>query len=667
MPRLAALLAASCCAVTGIAGAAEGVVVQYSEPLRDYVVEARVQAATAAATAPGVVELRFTALGREFELLLEPNARLETVAGRLGRAAGVAAYRGKVAGHERSWARIVLTPAGPAGLIADGSEIYALERRDDTAVRSEDAADSAIYRLGDVYLDAGTVACGVSTARVDAGTALALLESELEPLAQRGATTNLDVGVIADAEFSRSFGAAASSALLTRINNVDGIFSEQVGVQITAAKVDVFTDDFDPFTKTNASGLLDELAEFRGATAAQDALGLSHLFTGRNLEGTTAGIAFLGGVCGKRRSSDSLKRSFAAALSEARRGATVDSLIAAHEIGHAFGAPHDAESGSACETTPANFLMAPTINGSNTFSQCSIEQMQPKIAAAACLTPIFAPDLALTTPNPSQRVAAGQALDYVFAIANSGSEPATASRLTATFANGLIVGGVPEGCTAANQRVSCDLGDVAGGAGREIAVPIHGDTPGDYAVSASVTSPDDDVATNDSLDDVVAVLPVVDLALAGDPGTVQANAQLTVTASLANRGDFTASDVAVMATLTAGLRPEQAMLAGAACAISGQSVTCPAQALAARGEIVLALTVTGLAAGAQQVAVTASSGGADSNLADNNLAIAVSVSAPPDTGGGGGALGWSWLLALAAMVIGQRARRAGARGHCGGG
>jgi hypothetical protein len=661
MPRLAALLAASCCAVTGTAGAAEGVAVQYSEPLRDFVVEGRVQPATAAATAPGIVELRFTALGREFEVLLEPNARLASIEDRLGRMEGVAAYRGTVAGHERSWARIVLTPAGPAGLIADGSEIYALERRDDSVVASADATGSTIYRLADVYLDANAVACGVSSARVDAGTAFAMLAGELEPLAQQGATENLDVGVIADFEFSRSFGAGASSALLTRINNVDGIFSEQLGVQITAAKVDVFTDDLDPFTKTSPSALLDELAQFRGATPAQDALGLTHLFTGRNLDGTTAGIAFLGGVCGKRRSSDALQRSFASALSEARRGPTVDSLVAAHEIGHAFGAPHDAEAGSACETTPANFLMAPTINGSDTFSQCSIAQMQRKIASASCLTPVFAPDLGLSTPSPKQRVAAGKAVDYVLAVANGGSEPATASRLTATFANGLNVGQVPDGCTASGQRVDCNLGDVAGGAGREIAVPIRGDTPGNYTVSAAVSSPDDGAPANDSLDDVVAVLPVVDLALAGDPATMQANTQLTVLASLANHGDFTASDVEIEGTLSAGLRPDQATLAGASCAISGQSVTCPAQALAARGEIVLALVVTGVAAGAQQVALTASSGGADSNPADNSLAIAVSVSAPPG-GGGGGALGWPALLALAAVLIGQGARRPRAGG-----
>lgn len=658
MARLAPTLAAFCCAVTGIAAAADGVVVQYSEPIRDYAVEARVGAASAKTAAPGIVDLRFIALGREFVVVLEPNARLEPFVGRLRRAGDVAAaYRGKVAGHEASWARIVLTPAGPAGLIADGSEIYAIERADDSVVASGGRSQPTIYRLADVYLDPGAVTCAAAESRLDARTALAMLATELEPLAADAATRNLDVGVIADSEFSTSFGPAASSALLTRINNVDGIFSEQVGVQITAAKVDVFTDDSDPFMKTSASGLLDEVAVYRGATAEQDALGLTHLFTGRNLDGTTAGIAFLGGVCGKRRPSDPLHRSFASALSEARRGPTIDSLVAAHEIGHTFGAPHDAEAGSACAATPSTFLMAPTINGSDTFSECSIAQMQTKIATADCLTPIVRPDLALTTPQPQQRVPSGAPFDYLLAIANLGSEPATASRLAVTFDDGLEIVTSPEGCTAQGQAVACELGDIAGGAGRQVTVPLRAGMPGDYAVSASASSPGDAETANNSLADVVSVVPIVDLALAADPASVQANTQLTIVANVENHADFNADGVALVATLSAGLRADQATLAGAACAIAGQLVTCPPQALAARARLVLTLTLTGVAAGAQQVSVTASSGDSDSNPTDNNLAIAVSVSAPPDSGGGGGALSWLTLLVLAGAAGARRRRR----------
>jgi hypothetical protein len=640
-----------------MAAAADGVVVQYSEPLRNYSVEARSRAASAdTPTTPGIVDLRFIALGREFVVVLEPNARLEPVAARLGRDAGTAAYRGRLAGRESSWARIVLTPAGPAGLIADGSEIYALERADDSVVRGSGGSMPLIYRLADAYLDSGAVTCAAAEARVDASTALTALATELEPLQQQGAARNLDIGVIADFEFSESFGPAASSALLTRVNNIDGIFSEQVGVQITAAKVDVFTDDSDPFTKTSASGLLDEVAVHRGATAAQDALGLTHLFTGRNLDGTTAGIAFMGGVCGRRSQSDPLHRSFASALSEARRGPTMDSLVAAHEIGHTFGAPHDAEAGSACSATPPDFLMAPTINGSDQFSDCSLTQMQKKLATASCLTPVVTPDLALTAARPQQHVPTGASFDYALTISNLGSEPASRSRLSATFADGLGVGAAPEGCTAQGQRVDCELGDVAAGAARQVGITLQAGSPGDYAVTASASSPDDHVTANNSLDDVVSVLPIVDLALDAAPASVEANGQLTLVANVENRADVGASGVELVATLSSGLRADQATVAGAACTIAGQWVTCPPQVLAARGQIALTLTLTGVAAGAQQVSVTASSVDSDSNPADNNLAIPVSVGALPDSGGGG-ALSWCWLLALAASARLRRAWR----------
>jgi hypothetical protein len=604
------------------------------------------------------VDLRFIALGREFAVVLEPNARLQPFANRLGRDAG-AAYLGKLAGREHSWARIVLTPGGPAGLIADGSEIYALERADDSAVEGG-GAQPKIYRLADAYIDPVAVTCGAEEARVDAGSALAMLAKELAPLEQQGAERNLDIGVIADFEFSTSFGSAASSALLTRINNVDGIFSEQVGVQITAAKVDVFTDDSDPFTKTNASALLDEVAQHRGATPAQDALGLTHLFTGKNLDGTTAGIAFMGGVCGRRSSSDPLHRSFASALSEARRGPTMDSLVAAHEIGHTFGAPHDAEAGSACSATPPDFLMAPSINGSDEFSECSVAQMQKKLAAVSCLTPVVAPDLDLSTPQPQPHVPSGAPFDYVLTVANLGSEPASASRLSVTFASGLQVGAAPPGCSDDGARVDCELGEIAAGAARQVSVPLRADVPGDYAVSATATSTDDRSPANNSLADVISVLPIVDLALAADPGNVQANGQLTLVANLENRADVGASGVELVATLSPGLRADRAAVAGAACTIAGQFITCPPQALSPRGQIVLTLTITGVTAGTQEVSLTASSVDSDSNPADNSLAIAVNVSAPPDPGGGG-ALSWLSLLALAAAAR-QRRRGRGSAG-----
>lgn len=104
--------------------------------------------------------------------------------------------------------------------------------------------------------------------------------------------------------------------------------------------------------------------------------------TGRELlHDTTVGIAYLDTVCSLQ----------SASLTEARAGklsAALISLVAAHEIGHNFGAPHDGEAGKACATiSPGAYLMAPTLSTANSqFSQCSLDVIAQRVAAAQCLT-----------------------------------------------------------------------------------------------------------------------------------------------------------------------------------------------------------------------------------------------------------------------------------------
>ena len=62
------------------------------------------------------------------------------------------------------------------------------------------------------------------------------------------------------------------------------------------------------------------------------------------------GVAYSSALCSTR---------FGAGLSEGNAGAMFDSLVAAHEIGHNFGAPHDGKAGSACESEMGDFIMAP--------------------------------------------------------------------------------------------------------------------------------------------------------------------------------------------------------------------------------------------------------------------------------------------------------------------
>jgi hypothetical protein len=481
-------------------------------------------------------------------------------------------------------------------------------------------------------------------------------------LEAQGATMNLDIGAVADFEFYQSFGADSSAAILARANNLDGIFSGQLGIQISVAQIDVFSENSDPFTSTDPQTLLDEVAVYRGATAAQDAQGLTHLFTGRDLDGTTAGIAFLGVVCSTRSQFDTQGRSFGAGLSEGRRGAVVDSLIAAHEIGHNFGAPHDAESGSTCESTPATFLMAPSISAFDQFSACSIEEMQPEIAAASCMTAIGGSDLALTALVPNPTVQANTAYDYVFQVANTGAEDATGATLDASFDGSLEILSATASagsCSLGTATVSCALGDVPGGSMRSVQVTLRSALPGQYPVTAASSATSSDAnPDNDQITGSVTVVPVVDLILSEETATLTTDQSATVQVALRNDSNFTASALVLLANFSTDLRLDNASLGGETCVVSGQDMTCNLASLNAGSQTQLVLQLTGLSNGSKQGTLNVTADEEEFNAADNTALLSIQINdattAPPQAAsgeeGGGGSVSWLWsLLALPAL------------------
>jgi hypothetical protein len=635
--------------------AAEAATVLHSEPLRSYRVDGAAGSFKPSAGSPAT--LLFNAFNRDFALELEPNGRLTALQASLDLPAGTGAYRGKVAGRPGSWVRIVLTAAGPTGLVFDGTTLYGIESGNDSATT---ASAPVMFRLADVYFAPGEIGCEIGTAAIDGAQAVTAMVQEFRSLAAAGATLNLDLGAVADFEFSQTFGATAETALLSRFNNVDGIFSEQIGVQITVAEIDIFDANDDPFTTSAASALLDELANYRGATPAQDASGLTHLFTGRDLDGSTAGIAFLGAVCAQRTPFDT--RSFGAGLSEARRGATVDSLVAAHEIGHNFGAPHDGEANTPCASTPTTFLMAPSVNGSDQFSTCSITQMQAEIAAASCLTPIGPADLALMLAQPPQPAQAGVSFNEVATIANLGIDPATNVVFTATAAPGLEVLSADAGgasCSITVSSASCTLGTIGGSTSRGVTLALRAPTPGSYNLAGNVAADSDAANGNNTASTTIQAVPAVDLVFTGVGANINVDQQTTISATLTNASDFDATSVAVSATLSAGLRPDQATLAGTACTIAGQTITCPQRTLGARGTVAFAVTVTSTAAGGQTVAVSATASQVERVPADNQLQLAVNVDAPGDDEGGG-ALSW-WAVGFLLAAYACRARETSRR------
>jgi len=256
---------------------------------------------------------------------------------------------------------------------------------------NDGAAGTVIFKLSDAVLERGISFTGDAVkAPRDAAASYDALIGELrartEALQAGVATEAVEISILGDADYLARYGSEtqARDAILTRLNNVDGIFSSQLGVELQVVSVsiaDEFTADLSATTDSNA--LLDELGRVRQQSPALSTTGLTHLFTGRPLDGDTAGVAYTLALCSPR---------FAASLAMAHNSAAIDTLITAHEIGHVFGAPHDGEDECA-SAPPDQYIMAPTLTSSVTsFSQCSLDQINAVIDSYACVEELPSPE-----------------------------------------------------------------------------------------------------------------------------------------------------------------------------------------------------------------------------------------------------------------------------------
>jgi hypothetical protein len=367
------------CAVHGLAAAAA------ADPF-SILHHEKLQGVTAARDDAGVELISFEAYGRRFDLRLEPNERIAHAAG--GRALRARALRGTVDGAPASWARLTLSDDGRwHGMFSDGREVYAIEPAADIEAAlvqpaAAKGADPVVYRLSDALLPTGAAHCGTRGIAHGKSALQALEAIGADARSVNSATRRLLVSVIADHEFASFFqlqGTSAEQAIVARMNIVDGIFAGQLGVRIELAPPTVFTTADDPFVKRNANDLLEEVRRYRATSSTEMSRGITHLMTGRDMDGDTVGIAYIGTVCGG---------GVASSLSEGVRSTTAAALIAAHEIGHNFNAPHDGEAGTACASTSKDFLMGPQLTGSQQFSSCSIGQMSPLATSGWCLADV---------------------------------------------------------------------------------------------------------------------------------------------------------------------------------------------------------------------------------------------------------------------------------------
>jgi len=329
--------------------------------------------------------LFFSSFGQQFDLILQERSRLLN-GYRLSRS-DIKLYTGKIVGNSESWVRITTVGGEYSGAIYDGAELYLLDVGHNISDALTNGANikqakTVIYKSSQLTT---SLSCGVDdqhastfayenllTDQARQRLNSNLLTSEID-VAEANASQQLNLRIVADTQYAQSSSLDAEAQVISQMNIVDGIFSEQVGVQFGITDIEVLTDN-GSLISSSASTLLGQFRTFVGANNP----GLAHLFTGRDLDGNIIGIANLRGIC----------RSFGTGVTQAGGRGTFGALTAAHEYGHNFGAPHDNQDGSVCEAAPGTFLMNPSLNGSDQFSQCSLSQIANTLVGAQCLIPV---------------------------------------------------------------------------------------------------------------------------------------------------------------------------------------------------------------------------------------------------------------------------------------
>jgi len=332
-------------------------------------------------------ELELAGFGKHWMLTLDPNDSMFSALGADARHAVEGRdnlfLAGQVPGVPGSWVRLSRVDGRWSGGFDDGRELYLIDRANGLelpAGRSAAPGETLLYRFSD--LDLGSILLHRPLSTADRPSAPADYSEFLghlrEIVALDGSAAFLmPITVVTDTQFNGSFGVNTAAVVAARSNFIDGLYSSQLGTGILLLHHEPLAEN-GPLIATDASTLLSQFRQFMssGDGAPIPFQGLAHLFTSRTRDGSIAGIAFLGVLC---------NTGFGYGVDWNLSNETTNGLVFAHEVGHNFNAPHDGQ--DACASEPFRGIMNPSINGSQQFSNCSLQQMSGAVANANCLVP----------------------------------------------------------------------------------------------------------------------------------------------------------------------------------------------------------------------------------------------------------------------------------------
>jgi len=174
----------------------------------------------------------------------------------------------------------------------------------------------------------------------------------------------VEIALASDFSMFQVFGSVfgVQDFMLGVLNNVqtnyDTEFADEIRFEVVTQFV-VATSGGNPWSSsTDAEILLISFRNWGNAGNFGVPFDVATLWTNRNFDGSTIGVAWLGGLCSELRYNTCQLFSSNAAFLR---------VLQAHELGHNFGADHDAEG--------SNTIMAPSVNSSTAWSSLSISDI----------------------------------------------------------------------------------------------------------------------------------------------------------------------------------------------------------------------------------------------------------------------------------------------------
>jgi hypothetical protein len=302
-------------------------------------------------------------------------------------------WRGKVRGQAGTVVRLYLDGQKVQGIIITPNETFFVEPARNLSTAAG-AKEFVFYSASAVKPTDATCEEATLGGKV---TAAAATSSAPKPDEAFGPMPEARVALEADFEFYNRNVALGGNVTTTEadmrniLTQVDGIYEAQLGVSLNVVFVRIWTNSAagDPYTPTDASAALEEFADVYDSTFGTNnppSRDLTHMFTGKDFDGTTIGIAYRGVVCDIPDASYGISQSLFSTTNSLRVGVT------AHEIGHNFGATHpNQESPIPPNCDPS--IMNAFVQDTQSFCQFSRDQIFTHLTGTggSCLTRLTTP------------------------------------------------------------------------------------------------------------------------------------------------------------------------------------------------------------------------------------------------------------------------------------